>query len=199
MSLGLHKEDLLALNPDMRAFALVGAFMGFFALMESGINEALGEVLEAKGAKAAIITRNMTFNDKIKTLRTLVHYFITDEQKAAEFDELARRAKKFGEMRNIVAHTAFRGSSKSDGVEFFTMEASSKLRFPETDWSIDEFLKHIDTINAIDDGLRSIESRMSLQRVARALMEKPKGALGGLFGLGAQFTEEEGAGGLGLL
>lgn len=36
-------------DPDMRAFALVGAFMGFFALMESGINEPLGEVREAKG------------------------------------------------------------------------------------------------------------------------------------------------------
>ncbi|MGR9415881.1 hypothetical protein [Rhizobium leguminosarum] len=191
MSLGLSKNDLLELNPDMRAFALVGAFMGYFALMEAGINAALGEVLEAKGARAAIITRNMTFDDKIKTLRTLVDFFILDKQKAAEFDELARRARKFGEMRNIVAHTAFRGSSKSNGVEFFTMEANSKLKFPETDWSIDDFLKHIDTINGIEAGLGSIESRMSLQRVARALMEKPKGSLGGLFGLGAEFMAED--------
>ncbi|MBX5175328.1 hypothetical protein HJB77_03330 [Rhizobium lentis] len=195
----LSKEDLLALSPDMRAFTLVGGFMGFFALMESGINAALGEVLEAKGARAAIITRNMSFNDKIKTLRTLVDHFILDKQKAAEFDELAKRAQKFGELRNVVAHTAFRGSEKSDGVEFFTMEANSKLKFPETDWSIDDFLKHIDAINGIDNGLRSIESRMSFQRVAKALMERPKGSFGGLFGLGAQILEEDDDAATGLL
>ncbi|OWV85001.1 hypothetical protein [Rhizobium sp. R693] len=161
MTFGLTKEAMLKLDPDTRAFTLVGAYMGFFALLEEGVNKALAEVLEVTDLPAAIIARNMSFDDKIKTLRTLVNLFIYDKDKAASFDELARRAKKCTEDRNIVAHTAFRRSFKTDGVQFFALSANSKLKFPEIDWSVDVFLKHIDTINEFDNGLRTLENRMS--------------------------------------
>ncbi|TAU53707.1 hypothetical protein ELI43_13320 [Rhizobium leguminosarum] len=186
MNTGLTKHSLLAMDPDTRAFTLVGAFMGYFALLEAGINSALGEVLEVKGIRGAIIARNMSFDDKIKTLRTLVDLFIFDKAQAKNFDDLARRARKFGEIRNVVAHTPFRRSPKSDGVEFFPLSAASTLKFPDMDWPIDEFLRQIDSINETDNGLRSIESKMSIQRIAQALIQSPppKGSLGGLFGLG---------------
>jgi predicted O-linked N-acetylglucosamine transferase (SPINDLY family) len=186
MRFGLTKEAILELDPDTRAFTLVGAFMGFFALLEEGVNKALAEVLGVSNLPAAIIARNMSFDDKIKTLRTLVNLFIHDKNKADSFDELALRAKKCAEDRNIVAHTAFRRSFETDGVQFFALSANSKLKFPDIDWSIDVFLKHIDTINEIDNGLRSLENRMSLQSITEALMRSPKTpiAVAGLFGLG---------------
>jgi hypothetical protein len=160
-------------NQDTRAVTLLGAFTGHFALLEVGINSAVEEVLEVKGARAAIITRNMAIGDKIKTLRTLVDLYIFPSERAEEFSKHALRALKFGEIRNVMAHTAFRQSSKSDGVEFFTMEANSKLKHPGINWSIDNFLRHIGKINQLDNRLRSIESRMSVKRVAKALIEKP--------------------------
>ncbi|RWC15934.1 MAG: hypothetical protein EOS52_07215 [Mesorhizobium sp.] len=165
----LTKTHLLALEPDMRAFTLVGAFMGYFALLEVGINAAIGEVIGITGARLSIVSRNMGFDDKIKTLRALVDFHIADLSQAAKFDELARRARKYGEFRNIVAHNPFRRSHISDGVEFFQTSASSKLDFPKMDWSIDEFLKRIDEINQIDNDLRSIEHRMSIHRIAELL------------------------------
>ncbi|MBZ9922226.1 hypothetical protein LB579_31600, partial [Mesorhizobium sp. BR1-1-7] len=60
----------------------------------------------------------MGFDDKIKTLRTLVDLFVTDKKDAKRFDDLTKRARKCGEHRNIVAHTPFRQSATSDGVEF---------------------------------------------------------------------------------
>jgi hypothetical protein len=193
----LIKASLLKLDPDTRAFTLVGAFMGFFALLEQGIETALGEVVGVKGVSRAIIGRNMGFDDKVKTLRTLVNLFISDRAEAKKFDDLAKRARRYGEIRNIVAHTPFRQSKTSDGVEFFPVSASSKFEFPEMDWSIDDFLKHIDSINQIDNDLRSIERRMSLQRIAEALMpvhgpsEPQQSGLGALFGLGAALLEEK--------
>jgi hypothetical protein len=150
-----------------------------------------------KGISRAIIGRNMGFDNKVKTLRTLVHLFVFDQAEAKKFDELAKRARKYGEIRNIVAHTPFHHSTSSDGVEFFPLSASSKVEFPDMDWSIDDFLKHIDNINQIDNDLRAIERRMSLQRIAEALVRVPGPAepqpsgLGGLFGLGAALLEEE--------
>ncbi|MCF6127328.1 hypothetical protein EN904_16355 [Mesorhizobium sp. M7A.F.Ca.CA.001.07.2.1] len=198
----LTKSELLEMGPDARAFYLIGAFMGYFALLEAGIGDALGEVLGVSGARRVIINRNMGFDEKIKTLRTLVDHFISDRSLAAKFDELAKQARKCGELRNIVAHTPFRASSVSDGVEFFRVSANSKLEWPATDWSTGTLLSHIDNINKIDNELRLIEGRMQLQRIAEALMREPDGkgsaptgggllGLGGLFGLGSISPEGE--------
>ncbi|THK34668.1 hypothetical protein EHS39_28815 [Ensifer sp. MPMI2T] len=190
MSMWLTKDSLVALDPDTRAFTLVGGFMGFFALLEVGINEAVSNVLEIKGIRSAIVTRNMSFDDKIKTLRALVDAFIHDKEQVRAFDDLAKRARKCGETRNIVAHTPFRRSPNSDGVEFFATSANAKFKYLEMDWPIDEFLRQIENINEIDNGLRSIGTRMSIQRIAQALLEGPapnqasEKAFGGLFGLG---------------
>ncbi|MER8550316.1 MULTISPECIES: hypothetical protein [unclassified Mesorhizobium] len=62
----LTKSALLEIDPDTRAFTLVGAFMGHFALLETGIGAALGEVLGVNGARRVIINRNMGFDEKIK-------------------------------------------------------------------------------------------------------------------------------------
>lgn len=195
----LSKANLLLLDHESRAFTLVGAFMGHFALLELGIDAAIGEVLGIKGLRRMIVGRNMGFDDKIRTLRALVDAFIVGEE-AARFDALAKRARNCGELRNIVAHTPFRASEKSDGVELFRVSASSKLQFPDMDWSIDDFLEHIDSISEVDNGLRSIESRMAIQRVAEALInpnltaEAASGELsvvGGLFGLGATLSRHE--------
>ncbi|MBX5012692.1 hypothetical protein HJB67_22405 [Rhizobium lentis] len=189
---GLSKIALVKADPDTRAFTLVGAFMGYFALLEAGIDIALGEVLELHGASRAIVTRNMAFDDKIKTFRSLVDLFLSDRGEAKRFDELARRARSYGEKRNVVAHTPFRASPKSDGVEFLAISATSTLKFPDVDWSIDEFLRQIDDINTIDNALRSIKSKMSLERIARALARPDSSKkLGGLFGLGAELLSGE--------
>ncbi|RWQ66671.1 hypothetical protein [Mesorhizobium sp.] len=196
----LSKAYLLTLDPNVRAFTLVGAFMGHFALLEVGINAAIGEVLGIKSVRRAIVGRNMGFDDKIKTLRALVDSLIANREEAKKFDTLAKRARTCGELRNIVAHTPFRSSPTSDGVEFFPVSASSKFAFPDMDWSIDDFLKHIDNIEQVDNDLRSIEIRISIQRIAEALIGSRSAAdlekgttspLGGLFGLGAAFLDEK--------
>ncbi|MFK0273329.1 hypothetical protein ACIQUG_06625 [Ensifer sp. NPDC090286] len=181
------KDGLLALDPDVRAFTLVGAYLGYFALLEAGVNDAVSSVLEIKGLRAAIVARNMSFDDKLKTLRALVAEYIHDKEEARAFDDLAKRAKRCGESRNIIAHTPFRRSEQSDGVEFFATSANSTFKYIDMDWTIDEFLQQIDNINEIDNSLRSVGTRMSIQRIAEALLKpsklNPPSNMGGLFGL----------------
>ena len=190
----MSKTRLLQLDNDTRAFTLVGGYMGFFALLEAGIDEAIGQVMDVKGVRRAIIGRNMTFDEKVKTLRSLVNFYIFDVSERQKFDKLAVKARNTAEERNIVAHSPFRASAKTDGVEFFAVSANKELKFLEMDWSIDDFVGRIDAINTLDNALRSIESRMSFQRIADALLENQSsseaapnqiGTLGGLFQLGA--------------
>jgi hypothetical protein len=187
----LTRDHLLKLEPDTRAFTLVGAYMGYFALLELGINSAVVEILGLDALRSAIVTRNMSFDAKIKTLRTLVNMFVTDSAVAAQFDKNAKRARKCGETRNVIAHTPFRASPDSDGVQFFPVSAASKFEQPKMDWPIETFLSQIDEVNDLDNELRGIEKRMSMQRIAAALMKASDQAddnmslsgLGGLFGL----------------
>jgi len=165
----LPKVTLLKLDADTRAFTLVGAFMGSFALFEDGINIILGEVVGLKGARRAIVCRNMEFDDKIETLRALVDRYISDEAEAKRFGDLAKRAGEYGLLRNRIAHTPFRPSPTSDGVQFFQTSANSKLIRPDMDWSIDDFLMHIDSINQSDNDLRSMD-RHTILRIADALI-----------------------------
>lgn len=58
-TLALNRTDLVALDPDTRAFTLVGAYLGYFALLEAGINEAIKQVLNLRGAGGFIVTRGV--------------------------------------------------------------------------------------------------------------------------------------------
>lgn len=191
--MNLTKSALLKYDPDDRAFMLVGAYLGYFALLESGINSAICDVLELKGARALIVTRNMAFSDKIKTLRSLVNFVIRNEEQAKTFSKLAQTAKDISETRNIIAHTPFHASNISDGVTFFVIKATSNLSVDDLDWSIDDFLREIDHINDTDNRLREIERRMSLQRIAEALMKSGPSVekFGGLLGLGNKLMQDE--------
>lgn len=195
----LFKPALLKLSPDTRAFTLVGAYMGYFALLEEGVNEALGVTLNIDGSRRIIVGRNMGFDDKLKSLRALISAFVYDEAKRKRFDKLATDARKIGEIRNVVAHSPFRGSEQSDGVEFFAWSATKELRNLEMDWSVDRFLTEIDGINHLDNEMRSIESQMTMQRIAEALTrnETPRkgstlpGTFGGLFLAGKALMDGE--------
>jgi hypothetical protein len=184
-SMGPTKIELLLLDPDTRAFTLVGAFLGFFALLEAGVNEAIGEIMQIDPVRRTIVGRNMGFDEKIKTLRVLVDLYVQDPEDKKSFDKLAVQARQFAEQRNILAHTPFRRSPVTDGVEFFVVAASKKLQFPDLDWSVDDFITKIEGINTLDNELRSIEKKMSLQRIAEALTAdiQQTPTKGGLFGL----------------
>lgn len=189
----LIKSKLLQHAPSERAFLLVGAYIGHFALLEMGINNAIQQVLNLNPAAAMIVTRNMTFDEKIKNLRALVNFYVFDKEQAKRFDRLAQDSRKISEERNIIAHTPFHASPASDGVVFYVRSANSTLKTDDMDWSVDDFLRRIDHILETDKALREIEDRMSLQRIAQALLKNenaPPAPLGGLSGLLLQQEQE---------
>lgn len=174
--------DYAKLQAETRAFTLVGAFIGHFALLEESLGDALGQALGVEKARLWIVTRNMTFDDKVKTMRTLVDRFIIKEDRAKHIDSLCLRARKFGEMRNIIAHSPFRASLQSDGVEFLVVSANSKLKFPEMDWELAKFVEVLHDLNALDDEFRALEVISDLDRIAYELAAAPEASEAGMAG-----------------
>lgn len=198
-------EELLAFTPDgmrslepkLRSFALFGLYMGHFSLMEVGLNNALIRGLNVDKINGTILTRNISFADKIKSLKCLVSIAYKEAERMKHIS-LLNRAIKCGETRNIVAHTPFMASKKTDGIEFYLIKANKELEFPEMDWSVDEVFSHVDEVREVDNELRELVIENHTHRIAQALLNRPSknapaqiGPLGALFGLGASIIEDD--------
>ena len=56
--------DVSKLEPEARAFAIVGQFLQLFALMESALHSAIGTALQIEDVKMQILGVNIDFNKK---------------------------------------------------------------------------------------------------------------------------------------
>ncbi|MEO6012744.1 MAG: hypothetical protein ABIQ30_04050 [Devosia sp.] len=162
------------LTQPMRAWAIVGCYVGYFALLETTIARTLAQLLDLDSLAGAIVARNMGMVEKIQAVRTIVNIGIHRVEEKARIDDLLKRAKKAAEERNIVAHVPFGESTVSNGVEFHTVDARGTFRSSVMDWSIAISNGKIDELRAIDDALSSAQSKESLAAAMRAIKGSPR-------------------------
>jgi hypothetical protein len=60
------------LDPETRAFAMVGQFLQSYAKMEEALHDAIGTALSIDPIKMKILAVNIEFSKKIHILRTLI-------------------------------------------------------------------------------------------------------------------------------
>lgn len=155
----------------MRGWAMIGCYMGFFAMLENTLAQRLGLVLGADVVLTAIVGRNMGAIEKVRAVRTVVNLAVRSDEDRKWLDAMLKRAEKAAEQRNIVAHTPFGASSESDGIGFYAVEAKSKFRVPSIDWSIPYCDEQIDELRTIADALDSSRATEALL-AARELLKK---------------------------
>jgi hypothetical protein len=184
-------EDIQALHPELRAFTLVGAFMAQFGLLESALSDALATMLKLEGLNMVIIMRNMQFSDKVRTFRTLVDMYIWPREEKKKYDDLAKQMLSLADDRNMIAHTVFKPSQISDGVDFLLVRAAKKLEFPDMDWPVAKFAQVIQNMENVQASLQGVKSQMAFSAIAKALLERnpAPGGLAGLFALGASLDD----------
>src|SRR5687768_8041355 len=107
----------------MRGWAIVGCYMGYYALLENTLARRLGLLLGIDGLLSAIVGRNMGAIEKVRAVRTIVNLAVRPNEDKQWLDGLLKRAQNTAEQRNLVAHTPFGASTKSDGIEFYAVEA----------------------------------------------------------------------------
>jgi len=116
------------LDPETRAFAMVGQFLQTYAKMEEALDDPIGTALSIDPIKMKILAVNIEFSKKIKILRTLIDISesFTDDERTDKKSK-CKKMITFAENRNIVAHTYFWPDSANKGVEFKTVKASGEF------------------------------------------------------------------------
>lgn len=190
-------EPFASLEPEVRAFALVGYYLSGWGGMENALNRCIAKALNLELAQGVIVTHNLQFRNKIKILRTLINETVHPDQDRSRYDKFAIGLDNMSVDRNMVAHEWFEPCEKTGGVRFFVTKAHGKLQFPEVRWSIEAVDdKHTELFNAVKT-LKSLEDVFAhsdaIKAIVKALMDAPKEPsqpMGGLFGLGRTFLED---------
>jgi hypothetical protein len=153
-------SDFKNLDPETRAFAMVGQFLQTYAKMEEALHDAIGTALSIDPIKMKILAVNIDFNKKIKILRTLIDISesFTDNERKTKKSQ-CKKAINFAEIRNMVAHTYFVPDPSNKGVEFKTVKASGDFSMDGTIWLDEQFLHEISLAVGFEKLLHEIETK----------------------------------------
>ena len=152
--------DFQELDPETRAFAMVGQFLQTYAKMEEALHDAIGTALSIDPIKMKILAVNIEFSKKIQILRTLIDIsesFIDEERKIKK--SKCKQMITFAENRNIVAHTYFGPDCTNKGVEFKTVKESGDFSMNGKVWLDDQFLRDIEQVVDFEKLLHEIEAK----------------------------------------
>jgi hypothetical protein len=158
------------LDPETRAFAMVGQFLQTYAKMEEALHDAIGIALSIEPIKMKILAVNIEFSKKVQILRTLIDIsesFTDEERKTAKSE--CKKMITFAENRNIVAHTYFGPDCSNKGVEFKTVKASGEFSADGKIWLDDQFLRELVLVVGFEKLLHEIETKFQSKPVDPSL------------------------------
>lgn len=165
------------LDPETRCFALVGAFLGNWSLLESSINTAIGNGLKLDVMQMFIVTRNIQIAAKLNILKACTSVVLFSDVEKKEFQKLLQQIADYAPKRHMMAHDVFVASEKSDGVEFYHFTARDKVGFVETDWTSEDFDSAIKKLDEFYKEIKKLSEKLksshSLRAIAEALMKNP--------------------------
>jgi hypothetical protein len=166
----LAMSDFKNLDPETRAFAMVGQFLQTYAKMEEALHDAIGTALSIDPIKMKILAVNIEFSKKIQILRTLIDISesFTDQERTTAKSK-CKKMITFAENRNIVAHTYFRPDCTNKGVEFKTIKASGDFSADGKIWLDDEFLRVLAITVGFEKLLDEIETKFQSKPIDPSL------------------------------
>lgn len=135
------------LDKDIRAYALVGYYLGHFALLENKIEKIIQSALKLDPLAGSITTKNINYRNKINILNSMTRFLFEKRTTIDGYRNQLNKIAKISEERRTVAHEPFMASIKNNGVEFLVTRASGEFKQPLTDWSIQDFHRKVDRIN----------------------------------------------------
>jgi hypothetical protein len=132
--------DYSKLDPETRAFALVGQFLQCWAGMENSLHAAIGAALSIEPDKLKILCANIEFGNKIYTLRTLIDASsIFQKEEKGKLQKALRELGEYAKIRNMIAHNQFQPDDANDGVQFSAIKARGTFDTAGEIWSANRF------------------------------------------------------------
>jgi hypothetical protein len=152
--------DFKSLDPETRAYALIGQFLKRWSDLEQQIHEAIGAALRLDETRRYILCANLQLKDKVNVLRTLV------QQSSFPPDVKESTNKELTTIldypnRNMIAHEAFEHAPDGDGVVFLPVKAKKEFSRPRDQWSVDKFQEEGKTIAILTEKVTQLKTRFS--------------------------------------
>ncbi len=157
--------DFTSLDPETRAYALVGQFLQAWSAMELALRDAIGAALKIEPVKLQIIYANLRFRDKINILRTLIDISSLPEDYKARAKSKLRKVANHSSKRNMVAHAPFGSDATKTGVAFLTVRASGTFETPNIVWSSRQFGQEVALLGGYTKVIDDIKRRFEEQPV----------------------------------
>jgi hypothetical protein len=153
--------DFKDLDPEIRAYALIGQFLKRWSELEQQIHEAIGAALGLDETRRYILCANLQLKDKVNVLRTLVQQssFPIDVKESTN-TELA--AIQNYTHRNMIAHDAFEPDPEG-GVVFLPVKAKKQFSRPRDKWSVTKFEEEGKAIATLAEHVARLKARFSDQ------------------------------------
>ncbi|WFS02743.1 hypothetical protein [Rhizobium tumorigenes] len=148
----MYLDTVKAMDDEfLRACALAGLYLQAFSMLERRIDNLLQQALKADDLQSLVVARNMSFMDKVKSIRALLPVTVYGDL-AKKIDGRLRGFGDLAERRNLIAHSVF-GPSYKGGLEVLVIKANSSLKLPVLSWSISEMFDMIEGLEKEDDEL----------------------------------------------
>jgi hypothetical protein len=153
--------DFKSLDPQARAYALVGQFLQTWSILENHLHHAIQAAMKISDAMRYILCANLTLWNKLHILRTLVDVSsISPDEDKEKYKKLLRDIGDYSTVRNMIAHDPFDVDDTETGVLFLSVKAKGNFGLPEIIWSGGQFAGECAKIDHFSKQVEELQERL---------------------------------------
>ena len=155
-------DQLAAIPPEIRCFALVGQLLSHWAELEATLDVAIQTAFQLDQDQTARMTKIMRLRDKIRVLHGACESCIPDPDRAHYKTQLDA-ISKYTAHRNLALQGLFRpdDAEKADGVMFIGSAARGRHGLPIVRWSIADFEARVALLCNFGVEMRRLEAHLA--------------------------------------
>jgi hypothetical protein len=139
-------------------YKMVGEFMYNYALLETDLNQLLGQMMGLENPNAHILTSSMDVSKKLNIAICGIKFQPIDHEAAAE---VLKELFDINGERKIVAHCLFGPSKKGDGIEFYRITTNRKLNMYVEYWTKAQFAAKIENMKVVRNRIQALEKAVT--------------------------------------
>lgn len=159
--------------PAAECWRLVGQFMHHWALVEKGLDKAMGIALGLDTLQAEILAPNIAIGKKVAITMAAVSLAVMTTKRIKHYRGVLSEIRNFAaQKRNIVAHYPFGPSDDGSSVEFLVVHAKDKLSFPDEVWDSKAWSDAFSRMKYFDEQMVNLCTHLKEAEAIKPILER---------------------------
>jgi len=164
-------DDYNKLDNETLCFTLIGRFMFHWSVLETAVDQALGNALGLSYMQMTVLSDHIKFMEKLRILTGAVTLATFDAAQRKRYHATVDSLLPLYRDRNIVAHHQFGPLPDKRGVTFFTRQTKKTVTLNEEFWAEDDCVARFNRLSKAAQAIRELSKSL----------EKDKASLADLF------------------